>query len=72
MKKVLFWILAVVITLGASIYQRKTGPTNPKYETVLQGSGGNCCSDFILWEAGGCLPEAAARRVICIACPLWF
>ncbi len=34
MKKVLFWILAVVITLGASIYQRKTGPTNPKYETV--------------------------------------
>ena len=40
--------------------------------TKLQGSGGNCCSDFILWEAGGCLPEAAARRVICIACPLWF
>ena len=34
MKKVLFWVLAVVITLGASIYQRKTGPTNPKYETV--------------------------------------
>lgn len=40
--------------------------------TKLQGSGGDCCSDFILWEAGGCLPEAAARRVICIACPLWF
>lgn len=38
--------------------------------TKLQGSGGNCCSDFILWEAGGCLPEAAACRVICIACPL--
>ena len=34
MKKVLFWVLAVVITLGASIYQSKTGPTNPKYETV--------------------------------------
>ena len=40
--------------------------------TKLQGSGGDCCSDFILWEAGGCLPEAAACRVICIACPLWF
>ena len=40
--------------------------------TKLQGSGGNCCSDFILWEAGGCLPEAAACRVICIACRLWF
>lgn len=34
MKKVLFWILAIVITLGASVYQRKTGPTNPKYVTV--------------------------------------
>ncbi|MBQ8645313.1 MAG: hypothetical protein IJ476_02950 [Bacteroidales bacterium] len=55
MKKVLFWILAVVITLSASIYQRKTGPTNPKYETVflagdeyrfkLPRSGGetDCC-----------------------------
>lgn len=40
--------------------------------TKLQGSGGNCCSDFILWEAGGCLPEAAARGVICIACSLQF
>lgn len=40
--------------------------------TKLQGSGGNCCSDFILWEAGGCLPEAAAHGVICIACSLWF
>lgn len=40
--------------------------------TKLQGSGGNCCSDFILWEAGGGLPEAAAGGVICIACGLWF
>lgn len=30
MKKVLFWILATVITLSASVYQRMTGPTNPK------------------------------------------
>ncbi|MFC2152459.1 hypothetical protein ACFLSE_08030 [Bacteroidota bacterium] len=30
MKKTLFWILAVVITLGSAYYQRKTGPTHPK------------------------------------------
>jgi hypothetical protein len=29
MKKVLFWLLAVVITLAALVYQRKTGPTYP-------------------------------------------
>ena len=28
-KTTLFWILAVVITLGASVYQRMTGPTYP-------------------------------------------
>lgn len=38
MKKVLFWILAIVITLAASVYQRMTGPTNPKYvETSIAG-----------------------------------
>lgn len=40
--------------------------------TKLQGSGGNCCSDFFLWEAGGCVPEAAAHGVIYIARSLWF
>ncbi|MCG8411257.1 MAG: hypothetical protein MI739_08235 [Bacteroidales bacterium] len=30
MKKVLFWILAIVITLASAYYQRKTGPTHPK------------------------------------------
>jgi hypothetical protein len=30
MKKFILWFLAVVITLGAAIYQRKTGPTNPR------------------------------------------
>ena len=30
MKKILFWTLAVVITLTSVIYQRKTGPTYPK------------------------------------------
>jgi len=30
MKKPLFWILAVVITIASAYYQRKTGPTYPK------------------------------------------
>ncbi len=30
MKKTLIWILAVVLTLGAAYYQRKTGPTHPR------------------------------------------
>lgn len=34
MKKSVYWILAVVITLVLSIYQRMTGPTYPKRVTV--------------------------------------
>ena len=34
MKKTLIWILAVVVTLGAAYYQRKTGPTHPRDEVV--------------------------------------
>lgn len=30
MKNFLFWVLAIVITLAAVVFQRKTGPTNPK------------------------------------------
>ena len=30
MKKIIFWVLAIIITLGSAIYQRKTGPTYPK------------------------------------------
>ncbi len=30
MKKTILWILAIIITLGAAYYQRKTGPTNPR------------------------------------------
>ena len=30
----LFWALAVVLTLATSVYQRKTGPTNPKKTTI--------------------------------------
>jgi len=37
MKKTLFWILAVIITVASAIYQRKTGPTYPKnIEITLQ------------------------------------
>jgi len=34
MKKFLYWLLAIVITLVLSVYQRMTGPTNPKRVTV--------------------------------------
>lgn len=30
MKKSILWVLAIVITIGAAYYQRKTGPTYPK------------------------------------------
>ena len=30
LKKVIFWVLAFLITISAAIYQRKTGPTHPK------------------------------------------
>ena len=36
-KKVLFWVLAVIISLAAMFYQRMTGPTYPKkYEISYQ------------------------------------
>jgi hypothetical protein len=34
MKKFFLWFLAFVITISAAIYQRKTGPTYPKQQTV--------------------------------------
>ena len=34
MRKVVYWILAIVITLALSIYQRMTGPTYPKKVNV--------------------------------------
>ena len=37
LKKVLFWVLAVMISLAAMFYQRMTGPTYPKkYELSYQ------------------------------------
>jgi len=38
MKKVFIWIFAVIITLAASYYQRKTGPTYPlDFKTEING-----------------------------------
>jgi hypothetical protein len=38
MKKFLLWFLAFVITIGAAVYQRKTGPTYPKdVEVTVNG-----------------------------------
>ena len=34
MKKALYWLLAIVITLVLSVYQRMTGPTYPKKVTI--------------------------------------
>ena len=34
MKKSVYWLLAVIITLVLSIYQRMTGPTHPKSVTI--------------------------------------
>ncbi len=34
MKKILIWFLAFIITVGAAYYQRKTGPTHPKTDTI--------------------------------------
>ena len=38
MRNVLLWILALVITLAAMVYQRATGPTHPaRGKTVIGG-----------------------------------
>ncbi len=38
-KNTLFWILAVIVTIGSAIYQRYTGPTYPKRLSVeIQGN----------------------------------
>lgn len=35
MKKFLIWTLAIIITLAAAYYQRKTGPTKPKRAEIM-------------------------------------
>ncbi|MBN2414051.1 hypothetical protein JXQ31_20420 [candidate division KSB1 bacterium] len=44
-KTILLWILAIVITLGSMIYQRKTGPNHPVTGKEMIG---NCIIDFKL------------------------
>jgi hypothetical protein len=40
MKKILFWTIAVLITVAAALYQRTTGPTYPKrVDTLIDGTG---------------------------------
>jgi hypothetical protein len=39
MKNIWFWLLAVVITLAAAVYQRRTGPTYPVEGKVTIGGG---------------------------------
>lgn len=39
MKKLLFWILAFIITITAAIYQRMTGPTHPARMKIQLGAG---------------------------------
>ena len=34
MKKWVCWLIAVIITLVLSVYQRRTGPTNPQRVTI--------------------------------------
>lgn len=39
MKKILFWVIAVLITVAAAMYQRMTGPTYPdKVPVTIEGS----------------------------------
>jgi len=38
LKKILFWVLAVIISIGTMVYQRKTGPSYPKkYDVTVDG-----------------------------------
>ncbi len=38
LKKILFWVLAVIISVGTMVYQRKTGPSYPKkYDVTVDG-----------------------------------
>ena len=39
MKKILFWAIAVLITVAAAMYQRMTGPTYPdRVPVTIEGS----------------------------------
>ncbi len=59
MKKTLIWIVAVLLTLGSSVYQRMTGPTNPLRQTMVTAAGQR--NTFRLPRSGG--PEAVRVTV---------
>lgn len=59
MKKILIWIVAVLLTLGSSVYQRVTGPTHPLRQTVVTAAGER--NTFRLPRSGG--PEAVRVTV---------
>lgn len=59
MKKTLIWIVAVLLTLGSSVYQRMTGPTHPLRVSVETAAGQR--QDFRLPRSGG--PEAVRVTV---------
>ncbi|MDE7149578.1 MAG: hypothetical protein K2O01_04115, partial [Bacteroidales bacterium] len=59
MKKTLVWIVAVLLTLGSSVYQRLTGPTHPLRLAVETAAGQR--QDFRLPRSGG--PEAVRVAV---------
>ncbi len=69
-KKILFWVLAVIITLGASVYQRMTGPTYP-HDIKFQSAGKDYTMELPRSHGGdsGCpveivLPESFSGRII--------
>jgi hypothetical protein len=57
MKTTIIWLLAIIITLAAAIYQRRTGPTHPKrvscavngqqYSFKLTRSGNSDCNALV-------------------------
>lgn len=66
-KKLLFWFMAIVLTLATSVYQRMTGPTHPLFaEVSIDGQSykfklprsGNSSSDKAVIIAG--LPEGSS------------
>ncbi|MDE6307204.1 MAG: hypothetical protein K2L79_00075 [Bacteroidales bacterium] len=59
MKRTLIWIVAVLLTLGSSVYQRMTGPTHPLRQTVVTAAGER--NTFRLPRSGG--PEAVRVTV---------
>lgn len=55
-RKILFWLLAIAITLGTSVYQRMTGPTNPlSAEVSIDGQ----CHRFRLPRSGNSSTDKA-------------